>query len=193
MLETGRFDTPLPSSNLTMAEAYTEQFIIHKENIATLLDAYDAYYTEKESYQTAASNLIAYIVEFAEMGDQAAESQTDDEIGELASNFDKFIAKLHDIIGNVNASLKQIDSSSQNSSAISQEVSNEINEVVALTNEVVNAKTEIANTSTTIAEQCNGASENADSVIQISEQGIQVVSDVDNSMKTVVSKEEVSL
>lgn len=110
---------------------------------------------------------------------------TKDELGRLSGNFDLFLSKLHQTIGQTQNATFEISEVIEKSNENIYSVSQNIEDVNELSAQVATANKQMQSSSLEIAKNCNKAFEAANNAKQLSQGGLQVVIDVDKGMQKV--------
>ncbi|MFQ5456601.1 MAG: methyl-accepting chemotaxis protein [Nitrospirota bacterium] len=113
------------------------------------------------------------------------EVKTNDEIGELAKNFNTFIEKLHNIIGDVADSTHLIASAAIEMSSSSEEMSGGANKQTSQTIEVANAMEEMSKTVIEVARNSAKTSEVSTTAMNTAKEGGDVVNETIKKMRHV--------
>ncbi|MTI81679.1 MAG: HAMP domain-containing protein [Firmicutes bacterium] len=123
--------------------------------------------------------------EMASSGDLNAkiDIKSNDEIGALASSFEKMIGNLKQMIGDVQNTSNQLASHSQELASSSEEVSATMEEVASTTNEV-------ASTSAQGAENADAAAHESEQVQQVAEEGNKAVQETVEKINSIAYSSE---
>ena len=131
---------------------------------------------------------VAMIKDIAEgEGDltKRLEVRSNDELGQLATWFNKFVQKVHDIIGDVGASANDVASASTEIAASSEEMATGMNEQTQQITQVSAAVEEMSASVVEVARKSTDAARNASESGEVAQEGGKVVGRTIEGMKSI--------